>query len=198
MSDTIATFIYELSRFANEIDILTNSERAGLLRRAASTIRNYQDQINYPEIPDNVRGCPDEIVYCLNEMARLINQFGGEEVAEAILEAVETIKACRVLLEAKQGSGSDLLRLRLLNLVCIGKSIGYDVDAAKQFIRGWYRLVSDHQLRLALRLQATSRGHRVNRNERLYVLACVRQEQLALSFHRLSNFSLSESALTAF
>ena len=101
MSSTVA-FIAELIRAANEVENLTQPERARLLERAGATIRDYQDQINYSETPANDRGGPDDIVYCLGEMARLIDLFSARAVSETLLEAVETIKAARVLLEAKQ------------------------------------------------------------------------------------------------
>ena len=100
MSST-AAFISELIRAANDVEKLTKLERARLLQRAAATIRVYRDEINYSETPANDGG-PDDIVYCLNEMAKLIDQFSAGEVGEALMEAVETIKDARILLDAKR------------------------------------------------------------------------------------------------
>ena len=100
-----SAFISELIRAANEVGRLTKPERAGLLQRAAATIRDYRDQINYSDTPANDRGGPDDIVYCLNEMARLIESFSTQEVAETLMEAVEVIKAAKaakLLLDAKR------------------------------------------------------------------------------------------------
>jgi hypothetical protein len=102
MSDTVPAFVSELIRAANEIERLTPFESARLLHRAASTIRDYRDEINYSDTPANDRGTPDDIVYCVNEMAARIETFAAHEVAETMLEAAETIKAGRILLEAKQ------------------------------------------------------------------------------------------------
>ncbi|MEO9341047.1 hypothetical protein ABFT80_27025 [Mesorhizobium sp. SB112] len=54
MTDSTQQFISELRRAVNEIDLLTKPERAGLLRRAAVTIRDYQDQINNLSIGEEV------------------------------------------------------------------------------------------------------------------------------------------------
>jgi hypothetical protein len=100
MSGTPSAFVSELLRSANEVDRLTKPDQARLLERAAATIREYQEQINYPETPDE----GEDIVYCLSEMARLIGSFANDEVAETILEAAETINQCQMLLEARPES----------------------------------------------------------------------------------------------
>ena len=96
------SFISELIRAANEIGRVTKPERAKLLQRASATIRDYQDEINYSETPANDPGGPDDIVHCLNEMARLIESYSAEEVAETLMEAVGVIKAAKVLVDAKR------------------------------------------------------------------------------------------------
>lgn len=80
---------------------MTEMERANLLRRAASTISEYRDEIDYSDTLANDRGGPDDIVFCLNEMARRIDEFSEAEVSETLLEAVGTIQAARILLDAK-------------------------------------------------------------------------------------------------
>jgi hypothetical protein len=80
MTGTVAAFIAELIRAANETKQVTETERASLLRRAANTIRDYRIEIDYSDTPANDRGGPDDIVYCLNEMARQIDQFSATEV----------------------------------------------------------------------------------------------------------------------
>jgi hypothetical protein len=94
-------FIGELIRAANEVDWLTNPERAALLGRAAATIKAYRDEIDYSETPANDTG-PDDVVFELNEKARLIETLSSAEVSVTMLEAVEVIKAARALLEAKR------------------------------------------------------------------------------------------------
>ena len=96
-----APFISELIRAANEIDGLTQAERARLLQRAAATIRNYRDRIDYSETPANDSGSR-EIVYELNEMARLISLFSSVDVSAAMRDAAETIRAGRILLDARR------------------------------------------------------------------------------------------------
>ncbi|MCO6052234.1 hypothetical protein NGM99_20815 [Mesorhizobium sp. RP14(2022)] len=41
--DSVPAFIFELTRAANEVDCVSGRERSALLRRAASTIREYQE-----------------------------------------------------------------------------------------------------------------------------------------------------------
>jgi acyl-CoA reductase-like NAD-dependent aldehyde dehydrogenase len=50
----VQPFISELLRAANEVARLTNPERARLLRRAAVTIRDYRDEINFSGRLDQV------------------------------------------------------------------------------------------------------------------------------------------------
>lgn len=45
---------------------------------------------------------PDDIVYCLNEAAKMIEDFSDVEVAETIMEAIGVIQAAQILLEEKR------------------------------------------------------------------------------------------------
>lgn len=99
--ESVAAFISELIRAANETDRLTEQEKARLLQRAASTIRDYRELIDYSETPANDRGQGD-IVFELNAMASAIDLFPADRVSAMLIEAVEVIKACRVLLEEKR------------------------------------------------------------------------------------------------
>ena len=89
-------------RAVTEVDWLTNQERPALLGRAPATIKAYGDEIDYSETPANDTG-PGDVVFELNEKARLIETLSYAEVTAAVLEAIETIKAGRLLLEAKHG-----------------------------------------------------------------------------------------------
>lgn len=100
MADPVAPFISELIRAANETEKLTKPERARLLQRAAATLRDYRYQINYSETPANDGG-PNDAADEWSEMARLIYLFSAEEVSKTLLDAVATIKAARVLMDAK-------------------------------------------------------------------------------------------------
>lgn len=100
MADPVAPFISELIRAANETEKLTKPERARLLQRAAATLRDYRYQINYSETPANDGG-PNDVAHEWSEMARLIELFSAEEVSKTLLDAVATIKAARVLMDAK-------------------------------------------------------------------------------------------------
>lgn len=99
--ETVTAFIPELLRAANEPTLVTEMERANLLRRAASTIRDYRIEIDYSDTPANDSGGPDDIVYRLNEMARRIKQFSATEVSETLVEAIGVIRAAKILLDAK-------------------------------------------------------------------------------------------------
>ncbi len=96
-----AAFVSELIRAANETERLTKPERARLLERAAATLREYRRAINYSETPANAGG-PGDAASEWTEMARLIPMFSAAEVANALLDAAEAIKAARVLLEIKE------------------------------------------------------------------------------------------------
>lgn len=102
MADTAATFISELVRAANETERLTGPERAAILLRAANTIRDYRDEIDFSDTPANDRGGPDDIVFCLHEMARLIDLFSAKEVEETLIEAAGVIRTAKILLDAKR------------------------------------------------------------------------------------------------
>lgn len=97
----VAPFISDLIQAANNIDQLRGFERARLLRRAALTIVDYRDQIDFSETPANDTG-PGDIVFDLNSMASLIEAFPAKEIAAMMLKAVEVIKAARVLLDEKR------------------------------------------------------------------------------------------------
>lgn len=101
MTDSIPAFISELIRAANECGKLTKPERANLLRRAATTIRDYRDMIGFSDAPANDSG-PGDMVFDLNETARLIDIFTPEEIAGELLRAADTIKTLRVLMEEKE------------------------------------------------------------------------------------------------
>jgi hypothetical protein len=101
MSESTHRFISELIRAANEVDKTTKLERANLLRRAAGTIRDLRDEINFSGAPANDSG-PGDIVFEISEIARLIDLFSSEEAGNAMLEAAGTIKDLLVLLDEKQ------------------------------------------------------------------------------------------------
>lgn len=71
------------------------------MERAAATIRDYREQINFSETPANDTG-PADIVYCLNEVAKMIEEFSDVEVAETIMEAIGVIQAAQILLAEKR------------------------------------------------------------------------------------------------
>ncbi|MDH6231057.1 acyl-CoA reductase-like NAD-dependent aldehyde dehydrogenase [Mesorhizobium soli] len=97
-----AAFISELIRAANEVPNVTMAERARLLQRAAATIREYRDEINYSETPANDSGSQEDVVYFLNEAANFVDEFSDSEFAETILEAIAVIRAAQILLEEKR------------------------------------------------------------------------------------------------
>jgi hypothetical protein len=94
-------FVSELIRAGNETEQLGTTECARLLQRAACTIRDYRDEIDALDAMA-FNGTPDDIVYCLERMADRVEEFAVHEIAEALLEAAEAVKAGRILVEAKQ------------------------------------------------------------------------------------------------
>ena len=89
MPELVAAFISELVRAANEVDRLSKPERAGLLHRAATTIRDYRAQVGGRPQTDG------DIVDDLRSMAETIDLHGPKEVAAMMLDAVAAIKAGR-------------------------------------------------------------------------------------------------------
>lgn len=104
MTDSVQRFLSELIQAANQVELLTNLERANLLRRAAGTIRDYRDEINFGDAPANDRGQGD-IVHSLSVMAETVEFVMPEQIAGALLEVVETVKDLRILLDAKHEIG---------------------------------------------------------------------------------------------
>ncbi|WP_428832936.1 hypothetical protein, partial [Pseudaminobacter soli (ex Li et al. 2025)] len=92
MTDSSDAFVSELLRAANEVERLTASERARLLQRAAATIRDCRDEIGSPV------GDLEDVVYCLNEAANLVDESTDAEVAETLVEAIGAIQAAQTLL----------------------------------------------------------------------------------------------------
>lgn len=102
MSDSTQRFISELIRAANEAERLTLLERANLLRRAAAIVRDYRANLSELGVTVGTATDADDVTREWSEIARLIQMFSAQEVAEALLEAVAVIKACRVLLEERR------------------------------------------------------------------------------------------------
>ena len=96
MSESVAGFVSELIRAANEIDRVALFERAGLLRRAAAKIGDFHGSAK----PD-YRGSPD-LVENLSEMADTIGLHPSTDVSATLLDPVAAIKAARVRLQQEQ------------------------------------------------------------------------------------------------
>jgi hypothetical protein len=97
---TKALFIPELIRAVNEISRLTPTETARLLQRTAATIRDYQKQIACLSAANDPG--ESDIVFELTIIATSIDLFRPEKVSAILLEAVEVIKASKILLEEKK------------------------------------------------------------------------------------------------
>lgn len=70
MSLSITTFIRALIRAANEVEQLTDFDRARLLRRSAATIRDYREQAGIQQ-----SGADDnDVVKALDSMAATIDR----------------------------------------------------------------------------------------------------------------------------
>jgi len=100
MTDPVALFISELIRAANETEKLTKPERATLLERAAATLRELRNEIDYSETPANDGG-PNDAPHRWTEMAKLIYLFSVGEVSEELLDAADLIKTARMLRDVK-------------------------------------------------------------------------------------------------
>lgn len=100
MTNSVQLFITELIRAANQVEKLNKRERGALLRRAAGAIGEYREQINFPGSQANDRGQGD-IVHTLNVMSETVDFVMPEQIAASLMEAVETLKAGRLLLDAK-------------------------------------------------------------------------------------------------
>lgn len=98
-----AAFISELILAANEIDRLTKDERAGLMRRAANTIRDLREQTSIlgPVPANDNSNDPMDVVVELREMARLVYLFKPEEIAERLTNAAEIIAIGQRLLDER-------------------------------------------------------------------------------------------------
>lgn len=85
----------DLIRAANSLDGLTRFERHELLARAAETISNYREALNFT--PTNNLGSGD-IVFDLYAMAYSIELIGPQAASEAMLKAVAVIRTLRIQL----------------------------------------------------------------------------------------------------
>lgn len=79
---------------------MTTLERARLLRRAASMIKAYRDEIDHPETPADDTG-PGDIVFDLESIAGIVEIIPAAKVSAAMLEAIECIKAGGALIEVR-------------------------------------------------------------------------------------------------
>lgn len=94
-------FESQLIRAGTETGQLRRSERAGLLQKAASLIRDYRDEINAADALA-FDDTPDDIVYCREHMAEHVGDIAVHEIAEALLEAAESVKVGRILVDARR------------------------------------------------------------------------------------------------
>lgn len=101
MSESTQLFISELIRAAAKVEKLTKQERARLLRRAASTICDLRDEINYSEMPANNNGAGD-MIHDLKQTAQSIEDFSAKDIGQQMLSAVGTINAALMLLDEKR------------------------------------------------------------------------------------------------
>lgn len=87
--------VSDLIRAANKLDKLSSFERHKLLARAAETISNYRETLNFT--PTNNLGSGD-IVFDLYAMAYSVELIGPQAVSEAMLKAVAVIRVLRIQL----------------------------------------------------------------------------------------------------
>lgn len=101
MTDLTQRFISELIRAANEIEKLTPLERTRLFQRSATTLRDLRHEIGMSGMPAN-DGRNTDVAFRLSEYGRLSDTLTDEEVSRGLLEAVEVLKVCKVLLDEKE------------------------------------------------------------------------------------------------
>lgn len=88
--------VSDLIRAANQTDKLSCIARSRLLARAAETISEYREALDFT--PTNNLGSGD-IVFDLYQMAYSIELFGSTAVSEAMLKAVAAIRTLRIELD---------------------------------------------------------------------------------------------------
>lgn len=101
MTDSTQRFISELIRAANEVEKLWQIEKTNLLFRSAATITDMREQIGMSGTPAN-DGRKGDIVHRLREAGKNAGGMTDDQVSAALLEAVEIIKVCKVLLDARR------------------------------------------------------------------------------------------------
>lgn len=92
-------FIPELLRAANEVDKLTRPEAAKLMRRAAATIRDLRALVAASGRRPREK---TDIVFRLDEMARIVDVLPSADISQVLLDAVDTMRTLRILLGIRQ------------------------------------------------------------------------------------------------
>ncbi|WP_312795522.1 hypothetical protein [Tianweitania sp.] len=103
MTQQLSAFVSELKKSASDINLLTKDERAGLMQRAANTIRDLREQTSIlgPVPANDNSDDPLDVVTELREMARLVFAFKPEEIAERLTNAAEIIAIGQRLLDER-------------------------------------------------------------------------------------------------
>ena len=97
------SFISELIKAANQVDRLSDTEKARLLDRAGRTIQNMRDETGIegrPPINDA------ETAWEMGILARRHGNLSNDQIATTLLDAVELIKTLQMALDAKRDTGS--------------------------------------------------------------------------------------------
>jgi len=94
-----AAFISELIRAARNVEGLTMHERAGLLNRAAATIWENRELLDFSAGPSEG---PGSVVYDLQRVAERIQQYHCDQVQAALFDATQLLKATLKLLDKQK------------------------------------------------------------------------------------------------
>jgi hypothetical protein len=93
---TLPDLTAELIRAANEVERLSEFERAGLLGRAYRSVRECRDIIGMEQNSLDRDPAIDFLT-----MSRSIPMFSNEEIKATLLEAAGVIRALKIILDAK-------------------------------------------------------------------------------------------------
>jgi len=89
-------FISELVRAANELRKLDDYQRSRLLYRAIATIRDGREQVGVPQTKTAA-----DVVVDLQTIAASVYRRSDDEVKAAFLNAANTIRTLKIVLDAK-------------------------------------------------------------------------------------------------
>ena len=96
------SFLAELIRAANGVERLSNVKKRQLLEQAVTAIRRMRDDIGIQQS----RTAADTVIDLqATAIALTVGKRSDEQVKKALLHAAEMIRALKIILDAKAGTG---------------------------------------------------------------------------------------------